>query len=98
MDMLRKSYASIPCVLNAWQDRELITNRRSNPHDPNVPLILQPYASRSTMAVARRLNQKQGWRPDPTCKRRGGFNQRVRLLEKVFGYKSRWDENPNWRW
>src|SRR5262245_23602672 len=56
MDSLRGSYASIPCVLNNWLDQELITNRRLNPHDPSMPLILQPHAWRSTLgSVTHRL-------------------------------------------
>ena len=74
-------------------DRELIENR-SDVSNPSAALLLKKYAEESTIAAARAADYKA----DDRCRNTNGFMQEVTLLNRLFGYRSRWTPAGEWRW
>jgi len=94
VDSERKTYASVPCVLNGTLDRELIKNRR-DVNAPTKPLVLMDYAEESTIGEVRRL---KSWHPDVTCRNAAGFTQTISLAGSLLGWERRWTRKGQWRW
>ena len=87
-------YASTPCVIFNKLERELISNR-SEIDDPNRPLQLKPYANEVGIGEVRSL---RGWRRDTACTYFNGYDQIVTVVDRMFGYRSRWTDEGQWRW
>jgi len=98
IDLEQHSYASIPCVVRGTIERELIKNR-TDAWNPKTPLVLMDNAEAGTIAEIRRGQQRgEKWQPDRRCRDANGFMQTISLTDRIFGYRSRWTAEGEWRW
>jgi hypothetical protein len=88
------TYASTPCVIYNKLSRELIANR-DEVFDPSKPLQLFTYASEKTIGEVR---ADKKWTRDAACDYVTGFDQIVTRWMRLFGYRSRWTDDGQWRW
>ncbi len=93
-DRERHTYASTSCVIHGRLERELIANREAIA-DPSQALQLLPYASESTIGE---VTGQPGWRRDTACNYVTGFDQIVTAWTQLFGFRSRWSDDGQWRW
>ena len=93
IDEERQTYASPPCVIQGYVDRELIKNRE-DASTPDIGLHLMDYAETSQMFIMREI----GWKPDAKCRKADGLTQTTTLFQSIFGYTSRWTPQGEWRW
>lgn len=89
-----RTYASTPCVIFNKLERELIVNR-AQIDDAEKPLQLQTYANEVGIGEVRSL---RGWRRDKACNFFNGYDQIVTVMDRIFGYRSRWTDEGQWRW
>ena len=97
LDLDRQTYASPPCIINGDIEQELIKNRK-DVHDATASLVLEDYASLSTMGEARARRKDRGWRVDERCSHADGFTQTINGFQWLIGYESRWTRQGDWRW
>ena len=88
------TYASTPCILFNMLDREQVANR-AEISDPSKEIQLLPFANEQTMADMR---ADKKWHRDKTCNAAIGYDQLVTMWMRIFGYRSRWDNEGVWRW
>ncbi|MEW6644272.1 MAG: hypothetical protein AB1586_27450 [Pseudomonadota bacterium] len=93
-DTERRTYASTSCVIHGRLERELIANR-SAVADPTQSLQLLPYAMASSIGEVARLGS---WRRDTACNYATGFDEIVTTWDRLFGFRSRWTDDGEWRW
>jgi hypothetical protein len=93
-DSEKRTYASTSCVVHGQLERELIANRNAIA-DPSLSLQLLPYANETSVGE---LIRQGGWRRDSACNYVAGFDQIVTAWNRLFGFRSRWTDEGEWRW